>query len=83
MTFNVLFKDDDNKNAEVHIDKEHHTSLGNNLPNNEDSVTKFKKLKKEMNTAEVALLGVARQAQLTMHFKPIHVYSNVFSFVGE
>nr|GEV28465.1 ribonuclease H-like domain-containing protein [Tanacetum cinerariifolium] len=52
MTFNALFTDDDNENAEVHIDKEHHTSLGSNLPNNEDSVTEFKKLKKEMNTVE-------------------------------
>ncbi|GJZ61268.1 hypothetical protein Tco_0617405 [Tanacetum coccineum] len=66
MTFNVLFKDDDNENDEVHIDKEHHTSLESNLPNNEDSATQFKKLKKEMNTIEVALLGAARQAQLTM-----------------
>ncbi|GKA47353.1 hypothetical protein Tco_0740236 [Tanacetum coccineum] len=58
--------DDDNENDEVHIDKEHHTSLGSKLPNNEDSATQFKKLKKEMNTIEVALLGAARQAQLTM-----------------
>ncbi|GJU39452.1 hypothetical protein Tco_1192409, partial [Tanacetum coccineum] len=46
--------------TQVHIDKEHHTSLGRNLPNNEDSITEFKRLKKEMNTIEVALLGIAR-----------------------
>nr|GEY24689.1 putative reverse transcriptase domain-containing protein [Tanacetum cinerariifolium] len=38
----------------------HHTSLGSYLANNEDSTVELKKLKKEMKTMEVALLGVAR-----------------------
>ncbi|GJW58101.1 hypothetical protein Tco_0104832 [Tanacetum coccineum] len=34
---NVVSKDDNNENAEVHIEKEHHTSLGSNLLDNADS----------------------------------------------
>ncbi|GJT32664.1 hypothetical protein Tco_0923083 [Tanacetum coccineum] len=60
---NVVSKDDNNENAEVHIEKEHHTSLGSNLLDNADSTVELKRLKKEMKTMEAALLGAARQAQ--------------------
>ncbi|GJU27973.1 hypothetical protein Tco_1166594 [Tanacetum coccineum] len=51
----------------------HHTSLGSNLANNEDSAVELKKLKKEMKTIEVALLGVARPHGVDYVVDSLHI----------
>ncbi|GJT79226.1 hypothetical protein Tco_1053568 [Tanacetum coccineum] len=63
MLSDVVSQDDNEDNAEVHIQKEHHSSLGSNLHDNADSKVEMEKVKKEMKAMEAALLGTARQAQ--------------------
>ncbi|GKA30194.1 hypothetical protein Tco_0716499 [Tanacetum coccineum] len=62
MLSDVVSQDDNENNAEVHIQKEHHTSSGSNLHDNADSTVEMEKVKKEMKAMEAALLGTARQA---------------------
>ncbi|GJS42878.1 reverse transcriptase domain-containing protein [Tanacetum coccineum] len=62
MLSDVVSQDDNENNAEVHIQKEHHTSSGSNLHDNADSTVEMEKVKKEMKAMEPALLGTARQA---------------------
>ncbi|GKD60563.1 hypothetical protein Tco_1298072, partial [Tanacetum coccineum] len=63
MLSGVVSQDDNENNAEIHIQKEQHTSLGSNLHDNANSTVEMEKVKKEMKAMEAALLGTARQAQ--------------------
>ncbi|GJT91505.1 hypothetical protein Tco_1080350 [Tanacetum coccineum] len=66
MLSDVVSQDDNENNAEVHIQKEHHTSLGSNLHDNADSTVEMGKVKKERKAMEAALLGTATQAQVVV-----------------
>ncbi|GJS89511.1 hypothetical protein Tco_0772147 [Tanacetum coccineum] len=63
MLSDVVSQDDNENNAEVHIKKEHHTSLGSNLHDNADYTVEMEKVKKEIKAMEAELLGTATQAQ--------------------